>query len=147
MAGNSVRGRRHWANGKPEPTFTEKYVVYGRCRSWDCCCSCRHCDDARAWRIVGQEGGSGRAETSPEGRSEGQRRAWRAGAVGKEQGATCMGERIGQAQSRVFCSEQSGCFKTSCLVCGVSTTANLSLHPRAGRAFRLGIADTSFLPL
>lgn len=32
--------------------------------------NCRHCEDARAWRIIRQEGGSGRAERRPESKSK-----------------------------------------------------------------------------
>jgi hypothetical protein len=137
-AGSSGRGRQHWANGKPGPTFTERWVVYGRWTSWDCFCSGRHCDDARAWRIIGQEGGSGRAERSAEGRSEDK----------SEERRRRAGERVGQAQSRVFfcSSEQSGCFKnvlSASLRC-FDDGQPLSSPTCAGRAFRLGADHTSF---
>lgn len=84
---DNVRRRRHWAREKPGPTFTERSTAYGRCCGWNCFVFCRHCDDARAWRIIRQEGGCGRAERRPKGKSE-----------GKEQRASLLtGERIGQA--------------------------------------------------
>jgi hypothetical protein len=136
-AGSSGRGRQHWANGKPGPTFTERWVVYGRCTSWDCFCSGRHCDDARAWRIIGQEGGSGRAERSAEGRSEdkSEERRRRASESGRR-----------RAESSFAAANSRDVSKTSCLlVCGVSTTANLSLHPRVpDEPSDLAPAGTSF---
>jgi hypothetical protein len=137
--GSSGRGRRHWAKGKPGPTFTGRWVVYGRCTSWDCFWSGRHCDDARAWRIIGQEGGSGRAERSAEGRSEVKSKE-------RRRRASEMGRR--RAESSCAAANSRGCFKnvlSASLRC-FDDGQPLSSPTCAGRAFRLG-ADQHVMPI